>query len=87
MVNERLRRDEGKHSSGGGAPVRYGRLRVLGGHAVHVRTPLFHDVIRVMPGDERDDVLLMLSEQKKTHRESREARKCPGPAIALAHNH
>jgi len=64
-----------------------GRLRVLGGHAVHVRTSLFHDVICVMPGDERDDVLLMLSEQKKTHRESREARKCPGPAIALSRYH
>jgi hypothetical protein len=87
VVNERLRRDEGKHSSVGGAPVRYGRLRVLGGHAVHVRTPLFHDVICVKPGDERDDVLLMLIEQKKTHRESREARKCPGLAIALSRYH
>jgi hypothetical protein len=48
---------------------------------------LFRDVICVIAVYERDDVSLMLTEQEKAHRESREARKCTGQAIVLALNH
>jgi hypothetical protein len=67
MVDERLRGDERQQ----------GRLGVLG-HAVHARALLFRDVIHVITVYARDCVLLLLREQKKSHRESHVPRKSLG---------
>ena len=72
MVDQRLRGDEGQQ-------VRFT-------HAVHARGPLFRDVIHVMTVNKSDGILLLLNKQKKTHRESHEARENPSSTTAAPDN-